>query len=240
MTAIPGVEVTSSAGPKGRRRPVHANALCATTGAKGVVLDASHAVVLAQTIEAARSAGGLVAVNHPTYHHALSESDLLSAPAFELLEIASGHPDVPNGAEELWDALLTAGKPVFALAADDSHDFASPGEGRVPGQAWVEAWSADASVNGLCAALRAGHFYAAKGAKLSSLGVAPGFLEVTVSDWDAAKDTVEFIGSGGRVLAQTSASPAHYAPKGGEGYVRARIKQSGGRRAWTQAYRVSD
>ncbi len=48
------------------------------------------------------------------------------------------------------------------------------------------------------------------------------------------KYRVQFIGKGGRVLAEMSASPSHYDIVGNEGYVRARVLDSNGQMAWTQ------
>jgi hypothetical protein len=55
---------------------------------------------------------------------------------------------------------------------------------------------------------------------------------------EEARFLTEFIGSGGRVLAQVRGPSAAYAIKGNEGYVRARVTDSNGRRAWTQPVRV--
>jgi hypothetical protein len=57
---------------------------------------------------------------------------------------------------------------------------------------------------------------------------------VTITEDACAKYTVEFIGRGGRVLNEALAIPARYDITGGEGDVRARIRDSNGQRAWTQ------
>jgi hypothetical protein len=45
---------------------------------------------------------------------------------------------------------------------------------------------------------------------------------------------VQFVGKGGRVLAEVSTSPFQYDIVGNEGYVRARVLDSNGQIAWTQ------
>ena len=45
---------------------------------------------------------------------------------------------------------------------------------------------------------------------------------------------IEFIGKGGRVLTSTHGNAARYGIAGNEGYVRTRVTDSNGRRAWTQ------
>jgi hypothetical protein len=49
---------------------------------------------------------------------------------------------------------------------------------------------------------------------------------------------IEFVGLGGRVLSTATGTTARYAISGSEGYVRVRISDSSGRRAWTQPVRV--
>jgi hypothetical protein len=243
LALIPGVELTSRAGRRGARIPVHVNAVCAASGAAGVTLDATPGVVLRATLAAGRATAGLLIVNHPNFGEALDAADLLAAPSFEMLEIASGHPgvhddDAPGraSAEELWDVLLSTGRRVLAVAVDDSHDFADHGEARRPGRAWIEVWGAEPTAEGLCAALARGDFYASKGARLESLEVSGGTMTVTVADWTRRSDRVEFIGAGGKVLAVKRENPARFELPAGEPYVRVRVTQRRGRRAWSQAY----
>jgi hypothetical protein len=56
-----------------------------------------------------------------------------------------------------------------------------------------------------------------------------------VSGTDDQRFTTEFVGRGGKVLATVHGQEASYKIRGGEGYVRARVVDSNGRRAWTQA-----
>lgn len=231
LTLIPGVELTSWS--RTEKKPVHVNALCARKPAAGIRAEAPVADLLARTLARAKAAGGLALVNHPTFGAALSSAVLLGAPPFELLEIASAHPLVPLGpAEEMWTALLDAGREVFAVAVDDAHDFVSEGERRRPGGAWVAVWGREP-----CADLRAGQFYASTGPALSRLSVGENALELAVEAFPK-EARVEFVGAGGRILKTADASPARYALKGGEAYVRARVVFPDGGRAWTQAYRA--
>ena len=233
LTMIPGVEISAHGGKK----PVHVNALCGTAALAGARA-ASPGEALADAVTRAHADGALALVNHPNWADALRGADLLAAPPFELLEIASGHPAVADGgdashppAEALWQALLDAGRAVFAVAVDDAHDFARPGEDRKPGRGWVDAWDAQKP----CEALRAGRFYATTGVRLRRLRVAAGRLTVDAADFPPGS-VVEFLGAGGRLLAESKAVPASYAPKAGDRFVRARLTLPDGRRAWTQAY----
>lgn len=254
LTALPGIELTSSYGPKAT--PVHVGAVCVQGPAKGVRARSGGAeAVLEATAARARSAGAaLIVVNHPTWRRALGRGDLSPAAGFNAIEIASGHPDVekddraaPESSEALWDELLSAGGRIWGVAADDAHDYqdkVQPGEDglRAPGRAWVEAWADSPSQDALCAALGAGHFYASTGPELSRLTVSGNEFALSVSGpWDERTDRIEFLKrrTGGReaVVKTSSRSAASYLCDGSEGYVRARVTQ-GGKRAWTQAYRV--
>jgi hypothetical protein len=240
---LPGDELSSHSLAGGKRVPLHVNSLCGTAPGAGFTSTATVVEVMQATVDMARKGGALALLNHPNFGWALSEPQLVSVRGFELLEIASGHPgvnergDSQHASEEaLWDAYLTRRGEVWGAAVDDSHDFKPGGESRRPGRAWVEAWAPELTPQAVCAALRDGHFYSSRGSTLRRLSVGEAALALDVDGWDPATDAVEFIGSGGRLLARTSENPARYLLKGGEGYVRARVRQSGGREAWTQAY----
>ena len=79
-----------------------------------------------------------------------------------------------------------------------------------------------------------GDFYASTGVELTDIQATPQRVTVTIKELSYARYTVQFIGKGGRVLAEVSASPYQYNIVGNEGYVRARIRDSNGQAAWTQ------
>jgi hypothetical protein len=104
----------------------------------------------------------------------------------------------------------------------------------------------------ILAALNDGDFYASSGVALKSVvrtsislrveiqTDVPSPPEVAARALAASRPLPEiryrvvFVGSAGRVLAVSSENPAEYRLVGNEGYVRARVEDSGGRRAWTQ------
>lgn len=87
-------------------------------------------------------------------------------------------------------------------------------------------------------ALRRGEFYAFTGVTLSELTVTTGAITIAVSPVYDSRYTIEFVGSGGRVIATAYDRRASYTIRGDEGYIRARVSDSNGRKAWTQAARV--
>jgi hypothetical protein len=89
-------------------------------------------------------------------------------------------------------------------------------------------------------ALNRGDFYASTGVHLKDVRSTAASLAVEVQpppppDNGQRRYRVVFIGAGGRTLAVSHENPAIYAFTGNEGYVRARVEDSCGFRAWTQA-----
>ena len=239
---IHGEEVTDSA----KDKPVHVTMIggSATVPPQG---GGDPAGVLQRDLAAITAAGGISQINHPNFGWGLSEADLLTARGAQLIEVFNGHPTVNNAgggglksAEALWDAMLTAGQTVFAVACDDLHELKRPGvrQAAGPGRGWVMVRAAALTAEALMAALRAGDFYASTGVELSDVAAAPRSLTVTIKTQPSSKYAVQFIGAGGRVLSEAGASPASYEFTGREGYVRAKVIDSNGLVAWTQAVRV--
>jgi hypothetical protein len=59
-------------------------------------------------------------------------------------------------------------------------------------------------------------------------------IEIRIKPDSWSKYTTRFIGRDGKVLAESSANPARYDIKGDEGYVRAVVLESNGKKAWVQ------
>ncbi len=235
---IPGQEVTG----RFNITPVHANGL----GLTSVVMPrtgTSELDVLRKNIAAIRGAGGLPQINHPNFGWALTAADLAQVEGPALLEIWNGHPTVNNlggggvpSAEAMWDAALTAGHRIFGVADDDSHHFkrlADPAAA-APGRGWVVVRAARLERDAILDALRRGDFYASTGVSLSDVQASPTELRIVIAPTASSRYRIEFVGAGGRVLAEVVQSPAVYTFRGDERYVRARVIESNGRMAWTQ------
>lgn len=248
FVSLNGVEITGLARANA---PIHVNAICGKSALAGVRdKTQSTPAILAANIALSRDNGAVTLVNHPNFGWAISPADLLAVDGFELLEIASGHPEVHDAGdashpseEELWDTYLSRKHRVFGAAVDDAHDFRKFGDAqRNPGRAWVQVWAPELGTAAICEALRQGHFYSSRGSRITALVVQPRVIELAVEDWQPSTDHVDFIGVDGQLLDRTAANPARYALRGGEGYVRAHVFQSNAdhlkREAWTQAYFV--
>ncbi len=235
---IPGEEVTSSF----EDAAVHVNGLNIPH-----VIEARRAESLVATIQAnvdaVREVEAVPHINHPNFLWSFGAEELAQIERDRLLEIWNGHPVVHNrggggtpGLEEVWDVLLTGGKRIFGIAVDDAHHFQGEfAPDRVnPGRGWIEIRAPALEPAALMEALEAGHFYASTGVGLDDVVVTGDRLEVHIRAEGDFRYSTEFIGAGGRVLAESVANPAVYELAGDEAYVRARVTDSGGAVAWVQ------
>jgi hypothetical protein len=83
-------------------------------------------------------------------------------------------------------------------------------------------------------ALERGDFYASTGVDLQSVERFDDGLRIKITEPRHIRFTTEFIGADGKLLSRTFDNPAEYRLKPGEAYVRARVSDSNGWRAWVQ------
>ena len=241
---IQGEEVTAFYRPSETedKRPIHVNAL----NLKAVIEPWSgrDAVeTLQRNVDRVRDAGAVPHVNHPNFRWALTAADLLLVSRYRLLEIWNGHPQVHNegggerpSVEAVWDELLGAGQVVYGIAVDDAHHFQdefAPGRSN-PGRGWIAVRAPRLEPAALMDALEKGEFYASTGVTLRDVQSDRETLTVKVAVESDFQYTTRFLGPGGAVLATCAAVDCVYRFSGREGYVRATVTDSGGRRAWVQ------
>lgn len=237
---IGGEEITNT-------KYVHVNAI----GISRVIPRQTGSTVtelLQASIDAVRAQGGLPLINHPNFQWAFTAKDMLPLKTPALLEIASGHPLVNHdgdgripSTERMWDELLSSGMRVYAAGADDSHNFREEftRERANPGRAWVVVRAPSLTRDAIVDALGRGDFYASTGVVLKDVRSTSSSVEVEIETTGPPTTTlarfrVVFIGKDGRILNVSYENPARYTFAGDEGYVRARIEDSNGLRAWTQ------
>ena len=225
-------------------KPVHANQIGATKVVMpmrtGVQLD-----VLQKDVNLIREAGALAQINHPNFGWSLTGADLAAVKNANFVEIWNGHPQVNNlggggvaSAETMWDEALTAGNRLFAIADDDAHHFivnrlADP-TAAAPGRGWIYVRAASLSQADILAAMAKGDFYASNGVEFTDIQAGATGLTVTIKADPISNYRIEFVGAGGKVLAESTDVKATYTFKPGDVYVRARVFESNGKRAWTQ------
>jgi hypothetical protein len=236
---IGGEEITNA-------KTVHVNAI----GITRVIPAQSGATVtelLQASIDAVRAQGGVPLINHPNFGWAFTAAEMRPLKRTGLLEIASGHPLVNHAGdgavpstEQMWDQLLSAGMRIFAAAVDDAHNFRQEFtmDRSNPGRAWIAVRASALTREQILASLNEGNFYASTGVTLKDVRATSESLAVEIqpspTSGSPARFRVVFIGKEGRELAVANENPARYTFTGSEQYVRARIEESNGLRAWTQ------
>jgi hypothetical protein len=92
----------------------------------------------------------------------------------------------------------------------------------------------------ITAALARGDFYSSTGITLDDVAAGEKVYALKIKPVGRlgapsnARYTTRFIGRGGKLLAEVHGTEPRYTVRGDEGYVRAAITDSNGRRAWTQ------
>jgi hypothetical protein len=201
-------------------------------------------------------AGGLAQVNHPNLTWSVKAQDLAKLNRPFLIEVWNAFSTSNNlggvdeqghsapSTEALWDQLLSAGQVVWGTASDDSHtyhQFDDPSAPN-PGRGWVVVRASELSSTSVTEALRHGDFYASTGIHIVDYEASVRRITIRIErlpEWSpslppSTRYETRFIGKGGRVLATVPGLEPAYQIKGNEGYVRASIIDSDGRRAWTQ------
>ncbi len=235
---IPGEEITDRV----QGKPLHINGLAV----ERLVMPQGGATIaeaLQRDIDAIRAANGVPHLNHPNFGWSVTAADIQRVKNDRLFEIFNGHPMVNNmggggmpGLEEMWDIILSSGKLLYGLATDDAHDFKRAGDPSAsgPGRGWVVVRAPRLGAREMIDALERGDFYASTGVELVDVQRSTARVEIRIKADSWSRYTTRFIGRDGRVLAETGENPAIYTVKGDEGYVRAVVLESNGKKAWVQ------
>jgi hypothetical protein len=175
-------------------------------------------------IDRVKQSAELVALAHPNSRFAYTTEDLGKLTGYDLIEVVNG----PFTAEESWDAVLSAGRPVWGVANDDTHDLTDP---RRTAAAWNMIAAPTPNAGDVVAALKKGQAYSVSrtGAleaigltMLSSVEISGDTLAVTCV---GVPSTFTFIGQDG-VNRKTvkSALSAQYTLTDADTYVRVVIE----------------
>jgi hypothetical protein len=166
----------------------------------------------------------LVALAHPGARGSYTVEELQQLTGYDLIEIVNG----PFAADDAWDAALSAGHAVWAIADDDTHDLTEP---RRTGVGWNMIDAKSPSTADVVDALKKGRSYAVlrTGALDSShvttvagVDVSAGRLTVTC---DGAPSTFSFIGQNGVVRKTVkNATTATYVLTESDPYIRTVIE----------------
>jgi hypothetical protein len=266
MLVIPGTELTQNPGNCDPRPPekdgkcrIHVNSLFVDVPVGAIPWGESpkkkpkapkRIDLYQRAIEATLKMNGLVQLNHPTWHHGVDDRLLLELikRGVVLMEVANMGFQKENertekfpGAEDLWDAALSAGALVWGVASDDAHHYWDAESRRAKGQKVYEAHRGFVMVRArkeprsIREAMAHGDFYSSTGVLLERLEVSEEAIEIDVAADSEGIHRFLFIGTGGRTLAESQGRQARFrladAPRG---YVRVVVSDASGRKAWVQ------
>ena len=244
---LSGVEVTD----RFEGQPVHLNGI----GVRQAVVPqggASVTEILNRDAQAIREAGGVAQINHPNYFWTVTAEHLTGATSAQHFELWNGHPGVHNrggggkaSTEELWDTVLSTGRILYGMAADDSHHFKPECTPSLvcPGRAWIMVRASELTREALLEAIQRGEFYATTGIELRNYAADANGIRIELPVGDQRNPTryrTFFVGKDGVVLKQDESLTASYSFTGDELYVRARVEASTGAVAWTQPVFLKD
>lgn len=231
MVLVPGIEVDAGRARFGE--PYHIVGI----GLGGMIdlpRDAAsrHALPAQEVVDRLRQAGAVVFVAHP-YWSNLVVDDLLPLDGIIGLEVYNTNVDldVAKGDGGVhWDDCLTAGKPMFGIANDDTHWRWGDS-----GRAWTMLRAGALTPDAVVGALRDGAFYASTGVVLDDVRIDGETVDVHIGAPGARE--VRFMCDarwGKRVLAEDApVAHARLTLRGRECFVRIDVVGPGGERAWT-------
>jgi hypothetical protein len=237
---IPGQEITLRVGDARTH-------VCALNPSRPAMAAVGKTVVetLQNEIDAARTVGALPQINHPNWKWSFGAEEMTALRDGRLFELLNVNRDSNNfaagsrtGTEEIWDRLLSAGKVMYGVASDDTHDYLGDfTSGKAyPGKGWVMVRVARLSAEDVCQALDKGDFYASTGVELDELTITEREYALSIKPYGDTAYTTLFIGRGGQVLKKADGLKASYAFRGDEAYVRAKVISSGGELAFCQPF----
>lgn len=205
-----------------------------------------------QNLTAIRNAGGIAQVNHPNGLWSDQPKDLYGIPDSTLLEVWNATPGAHNlggaddeghvslSTEAIWDTLLSRGKVVWGVGSDDTHDYfrtetaPDDADAAPPGRAWIMVRADTLTPEAIYTALHRGHFYASTGVTLREITASDTMLAITIRPLEDERYHTQFIGMGGRVLADVPGMTPRYRITANDRYVRAVVIDSNNRKAWVQ------
>lgn len=219
-----------------------------------------------------RGVGGIPAIAHPNLNWSITADDILKTDPniikhFEVSTSEPGMNDLGGGGhpstEQMWDQVLSAGRVLYGLAADDSHHFydfapqkyfneAAPATvyPALPGRTSIYVYAKELTPEAITAAIDRGDFYSVKhhltfpiqfeDYQADNKGIQIQLPKIakdvgwSLPNHNTTNYRTIFIGKDGKVLKLDESWNPSYQFKGDELYVRARVECSDGAVAWTQ------
>ncbi|GLX67166.1 hypothetical protein [Paenibacillus glycanilyticus] len=134
-------------------------------------------------IDEMRAKGNLVIMNHPTWSRNKPE-DLLALRHYSAIEIYNHQSELDEAVGygvRHWDYLLSHGRKVFGIAADDAHGGELDSAISEFFGGWINVEAEDFSQQGIINAMKEGRYYSSNGPEIHDLRVEDGYLKIECS-----------------------------------------------------------
>jgi len=209
----------------------------------------SKTELLQMHVDGIQEKGGICFLNHPNFSGGLQVDDIYPVENLTHIELYNGHPSVANWGKEghipveaKWDSLLSRGRVIYGVAADDMHNLTrdTPKKASLF-KGWIMVKSNGLTIEKIHDAVANGDFYASNSVILKTCDMGKKKCKIEVDKDKTQKEitescgvprmdktgsegyTIEFIGKGGAVLKSVKGLKGTYKPKAKDNYVRARI-----------------
>ncbi|MCX6138801.1 MAG: CehA/McbA family metallohydrolase [Ignavibacteriales bacterium] len=181
------------------------------------------------TIDTIRKVGAVPFLNHPAYSQIpITARHVIDSMKYNLkhIEVYNGVTAAEAGTKDIavWDSVLSTGRLLYGVAADDAHRESHVGKG------WIMVRATTLHPDTITQAVENGDFYPTTGIVIDSVASSPAAVYVRSTNGTR----IQFIGKNGAVLATVDSAAATYHIRGDEVYVRAEISNASSQKGWIQ------
>lgn len=196
-------------------------------------------------IKTANETGYLVTLNHPMWS-LMNYNDYANFEGLWAMEVYNHGCAAISGlsdSESVYDDILRTGKNIFAVATDDNHNGAALDAANSDSfGGFIMVKSEKLDYKNIIDALESGDFYASSGPEIHEIYYENGYVYLKTSE--AAEICMTTLGRRGARVAKDDGSPVTEAKFKIEpelyGFVRFRVTDRAGKKAWTNAFYVDE
>ena len=170
--------------------------------------------------------GGFAVLNHPRRGtHEVYAPAISSLEQLKFMEIFNGKSEKDGHYDDqtTWDTVLTHGKLIYGIAADDFHETKHLGKG------WIMVRSDTLQKDSIINSILRGDFYCSTGVIIKDIFVTDTSIFINAEN----ASQIKFIGDNRTTLSIVDSNIALYNISGNEGYIRVEVNY-GSAKAWTQ------
>lgn len=186
-----------------------------------------------------KNSGNLLALAHPNWSRVSFDQirDLENLWAVEIYNYGCDLENDTGYAHDMWDAYLSMGKRLYAIATDDGHQLHQLGGG------WVCAYARENSPSAIYEALAKGRFYASTGPEFKALYIEDGVLHIECTPCQRIMFKTNTLSKNHLSVSSKSRAPitkASYRLSDASDYLRVTIVDDARKMAWSQPIFLED